>query len=173
MKIQLARLRVTAAALTLCGMAAAVAAAGTVSAPTATAAHAARPAATVAAARDVPVLVNCLKRGDVRPGTYVFTCADANTVLTGLRWFRWAGPDAYARGTYSLNDCVPACVQGHRHTFPALVVVWRAEPWPGHHGARYFSRMTMILPGNRSYRAGGHVYHLPVTQTGTLSASGG
>lgn len=169
MKIRMTRLRITLAALTLCGAAATVAVAGTASAsPTA-----ARPAATMTTASKVPVLIDCLRHGDVRPGGYVFTCADANTYLTGLHWASWTGRDAFATGTYAFNDCTPSCVQGHLHSFPALVLVWRPVPWPGHHGAQYFSRMTMVLDGNRTYTAGGHVHTLPVTTTETLSTSGG
>lgn len=164
MKIRITRLRITVAALTLCGLAATAAVAGTASAS---------PAATTTAASKVPVLINCLRHGDVRPGSYVFTCADANSYLTGLHWPNWTGRDAFATGTDAFNDCTPSCVQGHLHKFPALIVLWRPEPWPGHHGALYFSRMTVIHDGNRTYTAGGHVHTLPVTTTLTLSTSGG
>ena len=170
MNIRTTRFRVAAAALMLCGVATAAALAGTASAATG---HPARPAAATSAAGTVPVLINCLKHGDVRPGGYVFTCADANSYLTGLRWASWTGTAAFATGTDAFNDCTPSCVQGHLHSFPALVVLWRPEPWPGHHGARYFSRMTLILNGNRTYTAGGHLHTLPVTTNLTLSTSGG
>ena len=49
----------------------------------------------------------------------------------------------------------------------------RPEPWPAHHGTRYFARSTVILTGNRSYRAGGRVYHLPAVSTSSLSVQGG
>jgi hypothetical protein len=173
MKIRMTRLRITAAALTLCGLAATFAVAGPVSASPAASGHPARPAATMTAAGTVPVLINCLERGDVRPGSYIFTCADAYSYLAGLHWVSWAGTAAFAVGTDTFNDCIPYCVDGHFHSFPALVVVWRPEPWPGHPGARYFSRMTLILNGNRTYTAGGHAYHLPVTTTMTLFTSGG
>lgn len=169
MKIRMTRFRITMAALSLCGATATVAIAGTAAAsPTI-----ARPAAATTTSSDVPVLINCLEHGDVRPGGYVFTCADANSYLTGLHWVTWTGRDAFATGTYAFNDCTPSCVQGHLHSFPALVLVWRPEPWPGHPSARYFSRMTMVLDGNRTYTAGGHVHTLPVTTAGPLSTSGG
>jgi hypothetical protein len=166
MKIWTARLRIAAAAVTLCGLATTVLVAEAASGSTSA-------AAPIAAGGTLPVLVDCFKHGDVRPGGYVFTCADANSYLTGLRWASWAGADAFAAGTDAFNDCVPSCVEGHFHRFPALVVLWRPEPWTGHQEARYFSRMTLILTGNRSYTAGGHAFHLPQTTTLTLSTSGG
>jgi hypothetical protein len=171
MKARSARLPI-AAALVLCGTAAAVGMAGTVSASTAAGRHPPAHAVTAAAATKVPVVLTCLKHGQVRPRQYILTCADANDYLTALRWAGW-GPAAFASGTNTFNDCVPTCVAGHLHSFPVLVTLWRAEPLPGHPGQRYFARLTLIYTGNRSYRAGGQVHHLPVTSTGSLSASGG
>jgi hypothetical protein len=76
------------------------------------------------------------------------------------------------------SDALPATggsspETGHLHSFPVLVTLWRAEPLPGHPGQRYITRITLIYTGNRSYGAGGQVHHLPVTSTGSLSASGG
>jgi hypothetical protein len=167
MEIRITRLRITAVALALCGLAATAAVAGTAGSASAS------PTTSMTAASKVPVLIDCLRHGDVRPGGYVFTCADANSYLTGLHWATWTGRDAFATGTYAFNDCTPSCVQGHLHSFPALVLVWRPESWPGHHGGQYFSRMTTVLDGNRTYTAGGHVHTLPVTTTLTLSTSGG
>ena len=62
---------------------------------------------------------------------------------------------------------------GHGHSFPALVALWAAKPRPGHASERYFTRMTIIYTGDRAYRAGGKLYHLPPTVTEPLSPSGG
>lgn len=121
---------------------------------------------------NVPVVIDCLQQGQIRPRQFVFTCADALSAMNGLRWASW-GSAAFAYGDSWFDDCVPTCVQGHTHSFPALFVLWRPEPLAGHPGARYFTRSTVILTGNRSYRAGGRVYHLPVTATSTLSPEGG
>ncbi|HYB18118.1 MAG TPA: hypothetical protein VEF71_22000 [Streptosporangiaceae bacterium] len=173
MKILPTRLRITGAVLTLCGLAVAFTVAGPLSSSAAAAGDPAQSAAAMTAKSSVPVLVNCLRHGDVRPSSYIFTCADANSALIGLHWASWTGTAAFASGTYAFNDCIPFCVEGHVHRFPVLVVLWHPEPWPGHHGVRYFSRMTLILTGNRTYTAGGHVHHLPVTVNLTLSTSGG
>jgi hypothetical protein len=49
----------------------------------------------------------------------------------------------------------------------------RAEPWPGHAGQRYVTRVTIVYTGNHSYRAGGTPHRLPASTTYPLSSSGG
>jgi hypothetical protein len=108
-----------------------------------------------------PVLVNCQGHGQTTPRSYILTCADDGMYLAGLHWASWSGAPgsgaaAFARGTDHENDCLPSCAQGHFHAYPALITVWRAEPWPGHHGQRYFSRVTAIFTGKRPLRYGPH-----------------
>jgi hypothetical protein len=169
MNIRPARLRILVAALALSGAAAAVAVATTAAGAT-TAAP--RPPAAARATASVPLVINCLGHGQTRPHRYVLTCADGNDYLTGLQWTSW-GATGYGSGTSVFNDCTPSCVSGHFHHFPVLVVLWRAKPWPGHPGERYFTRVTLIYSGRRTYRAGGRVHRLPVTSTSPLSAAGG
>jgi hypothetical protein len=173
MTAQPTRTRVKAVVVALCGIAALTAAA-VASVPAAAARRPQAPAsaAAVAAAR-LPVVVNCAGRRQVRPHQYILACADGNAFLTGLHWSAWGSASAFASGTTAFNDCIPSCVAGHLHKFPALIALWRAEPLPGHAGLRYFTRVTIIYTGRRSYRAGGKVHHLPQTATGPLSASGG
>jgi len=76
-------------------------------------------------------------------------------------------------GISTFNDCVPSCADGRFHSFPVLAALWRAEPRPGHAGQRYFTRLTIIYTGNRSYRAGGTLHRVPLTETLPLSAAGG
>jgi hypothetical protein len=121
----------------------------------------------------VPVVVNCLVKTQVRPGSIVFGCADAKIYVASLNWTAWGSSSALASGTYDFYDCVPNCVAGHFHTFPALVVLWGARALPGHGGVRYFSEMTMILTGNRSYTVSGQKIQLPQTLTIPLSQYGG
>jgi hypothetical protein len=64
-------------------------------------------------------------------------------------------------------------VGGHGHSFPVLVRLWRAEPLPGHPGKRYFTRLTMVDTGSRTYTVNGKVYTIPLTTTDDLSSSGG
>jgi hypothetical protein len=168
-----ARSRVKTAALALCVVVAIATAACAASAPTA-AAGPSRPATvTVATTASVPVVVNCAMKAQTRPRQYILACADGNAYLDGLNWAAWGSSAAFAGGVSTFNDCVPYCVSGHFHSFPALVALWRAEPRPGHAGERYFTRLTIIYTGNRTYSAGGKRYQLPATETYPLSAYGG
>jgi hypothetical protein len=170
MKTRPARLRILVAALALAGAATAVAVGAAAAAATAAAP---RPPATArATASSAPLVINCLGHGQIRPHRYVLTCADGNDYLTGLHWASW-GSAGFGSGSSAFNDCTPSCVSGHFHSFPVLVVLWRARPWPGHPGERYFTRVTLIYPGKRTYRAGGRAHRLPATSTSPLSASGG
>ena len=121
----------------------------------------------------VPVVVNCLVKTQVRPGSIIFGCADAKIYVSSLNWTAWGSSSALASGTYDFYDCIPNCVAGHFHTLAALVVLWGARALPGHSGVRYFSEMTIIFTGNRSYTAGGKKYQLSQTMTLPLSQYGG
>ena len=70
---------------------------------------------------------------------------------------------------------LPAQLRGRRRrrSFPALVALWGTEPLPGHGGERYFTRLTLIYTGNRTYRVGNKLYSLPPTATYPLSPDGG
>jgi len=161
------------AALVLCGVAALAAAACAAPALNAAARSQRSATATTGPAAGVPVVVDCAMRAQTRPGQFVLACADGGASLSGLHWASWGSSAAFADGTSTLNDCVPTCVAGHGHSFPALVALWGAEPRPGHAGQRYFTRMTIIYTGSRAYHAGGKLYHLPPTVTEPLSPAGG
>jgi len=163
------RTRIKAVALALCGVAAIAAAA---SVPAAAAGQQA-PAGAATSAAGVPVVINCAMHGQTRPRQYILACADGNAYLAGLQWPAWGPSSAFADGTSTFNDCIPNCVAGHFHSFPVLVALWRARPLPGHASERYFTRLTVIYTGRRTYHAGGKQYHLPVTATYPLSAFGG
>jgi hypothetical protein len=121
----------------------------------------------------VPVIVTCSQKTQVRPGTFVLACGDGNASLDSLNWSAWGSSAALASGTSGFNDCTPDCVSGHVHTFPALIVLWGAKALPGRAGVRYFSELTIIYTGSRSYTAGGKKYRVPQTQTDPLSSFGG
>jgi len=166
----------TRAALALCGiaaLAAAACAAPALNAATRSQQSAAATATATVAAAGVPVVVDCAMHARTRPGQFVLACADGAAYLAGLHWASWGSSAAFGNGTSTFNDCVPSCVAGHGHSFPALVALWGAEPRPGHAGERYFTRMTIIYTGNRAYNAGGKLYHLPQTVTEPLSPAGG
>lgn len=66
-----------------------------------------------------------------------------------------AGLDFSARGKAEVVSELPVC----------------GRPWTT--GGHYFTRLTLIYTGSRSYRAGGKTYHLHQTVTYPLVASGG
>lgn len=167
MTIRLTRIRTVVVALC------ATAAIATVAAGTATAAtgHPARHPATASAS--VPVVINCAMKHQVKPTSYILACADAGALIFKMQWATWGGQAAFGSGIFSFRVCVPNCAQGKTVTFPILAALWRVKPLPGHRSVRYFTRMTMIFTGNRSYKAGGKTFHEPQTRTVLLSASGG
>ncbi len=174
MTTQLTRGRFKAAALALCGIAAAGAAAAVLAAAVPASAAGqphTRPAA--AASASLPVVVNCTGHDQTRPTSYILTCADANSALDGLHWAAWGSSSAFASGTYTFNDCVPYCAAGHFHNQPVLVALWHVKALPGKSGKSYYSEVTLIFTGSRSYKADGKTYHLPQTQTEPLSPNGG
>lgn len=109
------------------------------------------------------VLVNCHGTGQVRPAGYDIGCMPSQQLITGLTWSSWSSA-AFGSGTLKVNDCTPTCAGGKYISYPILVVLWRAEPRPGHLGQDYFSRLTWIFTGNRPA-------HNPVSQTFVLPAS--
>ena len=169
MRSQPARIRVKAAVLVLCGIAAIAVA---VAVP-ALAAGRARPASRAAVPVSAPVVISCTLQPQVRPSRYILACGDAGALIIRLSWASWGSSAAFASGVYSLNSCTPTCMALHFVRFPMLAALWRAVPWPGHVGKRYFSRLTIIFTGNRAYRSQGRLVHLPATLTFPLSAQGG
>src|SRR5580658_2373080 len=127
----------------------------------------------VAGTNAVPVVVACINKTQIRPSEYILPCGDGNAYLDHLNWATWGSSSALAGGTYIFNDCVPNCVGGHGHSFGVLAVLWDVQPWPGHSGVRYFTRLTIIFTGNRSYTAGGKTYTESPTLNIPLSQIGG
>jgi hypothetical protein len=171
MTAQPAPRRVRLAALALAGLAVLATTAWAAAASAATSGRTAESVARQSMAS--PVIVNCQMKDQVRPGSIILACADGNAYVGSLSWSAWASSSALASGTSNFNDCTPNCLSGHNHTFPALIVLWGAKALPGHSGVRYFSEMTIVYTGNRSYTAGGKKYTLPQTQTDPLSNLGG
>jgi hypothetical protein len=95
------------------------------------------------------VIVSCLQKGQVRPGSYMIACGDGSEYLSRLRWSSWTSGAATATGRFSLNNCTPNCAQGKFSHSDVLVVLWHATAWPHHAGQRAFGRMTVIYTGKR------------------------
>jgi hypothetical protein len=112
------------------------------------------------------VLINyCGDHGTVQPATEDLPgCMPSNEYLAGLRWTSWKSV-AYGRGQFRVNNCTPSssCGPSQFTRYPILTVLWRAEPWPGHAGRDFFSRLTVIFTG-------AHHPHGPAAQTLILPA---
>jgi hypothetical protein len=77
-------------------------------------------AASTGAATQTVVPRDCVHEA-VRPHQIIITCADANFVLTGLRWSHWGRRTATGTGSAKINDCKPFCAKGHFHKYPVSV----------------------------------------------------
>lgn len=58
---------------------------------------------------------------EIKPTDLVFTCADANSMLTEMKWSGWSNGRAKGRGVYEVNDCKPTCVAGTTRSYPVRV----------------------------------------------------
>jgi hypothetical protein len=101
------------------------------------------------AAAPAYVLYDCDFKGRSRPATEILTCADAGMVLHGLRWASWTPNFASANGALTEKDCLPSCVQGHFHEYPAVVVAWGSGSVTGHPAQRRYTHLTLIFTGAR------------------------
>jgi hypothetical protein len=133
-------------------------------------AHAAGAGAAAAAVKTPRyVVLDCESRAQVKPGTYVLTCADAGIGLQNLRWTSWTPKLASGYGTEWENDCQPNCAAGHFHYYPVVAVLWGSGGVQGHPAERRYTEVTLIYPGARPpvYQLvnGKVVTTYPVTQT--------
>jgi hypothetical protein len=67
-----------------------------------------------------PVVVTCTGAAAVKPAYYLLACADANAYWKDVTWNRWAHT-AVGHGTFVINDCKPACFDGHLHAYAMTV----------------------------------------------------
>jgi hypothetical protein len=99
------------------------------------------------------VVVNCLGKQQVRPGTIVLACADYNSLIQKITWRSWTRELASGTGTLVQNDCLPDCAAGHFHRYPVLVILWANQRYGT--GQRY-TEITELLPGARPPVFNGH-----------------
>lgn len=125
----------------------------------------------VSAAKKAPkyVVADCSQL-QVRPGSYIFTCADDGSGLENVHWTTWNSKLASAYGTYYYNDCIPYCAAGHLHKDPVLVVLWGRATVKGHPGVRRYADFTLVFPTSKRppeyHVKDGKTYIThPVTQT--------
>jgi hypothetical protein len=80
------------------------------------------------------------------PKQLTLACADANYLLTQLRWRHWGRATATASGTARANDCTPYCAAGHFHSYPVTVAAGRLTRC---NSAHYYARVTIVYAGKR------------------------
>ncbi|HZR53956.1 MAG TPA: hypothetical protein VFB06_31185 [Streptosporangiaceae bacterium] len=126
----------------------------------------------VAASQPKPVVFNCLNHPVVKPSSYVLTCADDGSFLYHLKWAGWTAQRATAAGVHELNDCTPNCAEGTFRKYPAIITFWRPEPLAGHHGEKYFTRITVRYTGPRPpmYTSNGQLVKHPASWTQALGS---
>ncbi len=106
---------------------------------------------TSASATSTIKITNCTKASS-RPKTLTLTCADANTVLTGLRWSSFGGASALATGTLETNTCTPNCANGKFVRYP--VAVKANDPRTCKAGLRVYNKLTLRFTGRAPSSAG-------------------
>ena len=106
-------------------------------------------AGSAAAAAAPYVVLDCLGKAQVKPGTISLACADDNDVLTDLHWTSWTPQLASGYGTERANDCKPDCAQGHIHNYPVLAMLWGSAAVTGHPGELRYTKATLSYPKGR------------------------
>jgi len=120
---------------------------------------------------ELTVVINCLGRPEIRPGSFTLACADDNDYLTGLSWTSWTPNLASGYGTQDENDCIPYCAAGHFHSYPVLVVLWGDAALHGSPGTVRYTTITLLYTGARPLVYNGHRYvEGPLTVTMSLWA---
>jgi len=102
-----------------------------------------------AAAAPQYVVLNCMDKTQVKPGTISLACADNGLGLTHLHWTSWTPELASAYGTEWENDCKPNCAQGHFHYYPVVAVLWGSATVKGHPGQRRYTQATISYTKER------------------------
>lgn len=75
-----------------------------------------------------------------KPADLVLACADANTMLTEMKWTGWSNKRAVGKGVYEANDCKPTCVEGTFRSYPAKITLTAPKTQSG---ARVFTKATI------------------------------
>jgi hypothetical protein len=112
------------------------------------------PTVALAATGPTKVLVpNCTK-AVYKPKRIVLACGDGSNYLTNLTWHGWTALSATGSGVDVANDCMPDCVGGHVHSYPATVTLSRPKRCPRMKRHKVFGRIVVRYaaahPGNSS-----------------------
>jgi hypothetical protein len=82
-----------------------------------------------------------------KPTQIVVTCADANTVLKGIKWKSYGSDSAEGSGTADVNACDPNCAAGEFQQFPATVKL--SNPKDCRKDVRQFTRLVLTYTGSK------------------------
>ncbi len=69
---------------------------------------------------------------EVRPSSFVLSCADANTLFQDITWSSWGGRIATGKGTLVANTCTPDCAAGKYVSEPAQIALGALAERAGH-----------------------------------------
>jgi hypothetical protein len=70
-----------------------------------------------------PHLYTCSGKVQVRPASYVLSCASATMLLRSLTWSRWSSYGGFGAGQLSIDSCTPNCADGTYENTPVLVTL--------------------------------------------------
>ena len=107
--------------------------------------------AAIAASASAPLKITNCNSAVSRPKLLTLTCADANTVLKGLRWSSFGGKSARANGTFVMNTCEPDCAAGKDVSYP--VIAKASEARSCKKGIRVYNKLTLIFTGKAPKRS--------------------
>jgi len=84
------------------------------------------------------LVTSCGSGGAVKPASIVLACADGNAQAVKLVWSSWGSSEATGSGDYTVNDCVPSCVAGKFHEYPAMFILTKVRTVGG---SQYFTTL--------------------------------
>ncbi|MFJ4466717.1 hypothetical protein ACIP2X_04265 [Streptomyces sp. NPDC089424] len=96
-----------------------------------------------------PVLVDCFWRTTVRPDDFLLACGDGNSRLESLKWVRWDGEAATARGVNWVNDCKPYCAAGRFRAYPVTVRLEDPKPWKKNPDLQQYGKISLTYQEGR------------------------
>lgn len=88
-------------------------------------------------------LFDCTGKAEVKPSTYVLTCADYGMMLEGMHWVTWRPGYAASTGTMHEKDCKPNCAEGKIITYPVDATLTGSVEKSGTHT---YTKITLYYP---------------------------
>lgn len=104
-----------------------------------------------ASAASAPLKITDCTKATSSPKSVTLTCADANTVLGGLRWSSFGGFVAQAKGTLEVNKCEPNCAAGKFSKYPVKATASGTRKCKG--GLRVYSKLNLQFTGKPPAKA--------------------